>query len=57
MSLGSLIAPVSNTRIALAEFFNVTLPNLRGEIIVALIFTVTLALRNFDLIYINFSCL
>jgi raffinose/stachyose/melibiose transport system permease protein len=38
---------------ALAEFFNVTLPNLRGEIIVALIFTVTLALRNFDLIYIT----
>ena len=38
---------------AIAEFFNVTLPNLRGEIIVALIFTVTLALRNFDLIYIT----
>jgi len=38
---------------ATAEFFNVTLPNLRGEIIVALIFTVTLALRNFDLIYIT----
>ena len=38
---------------ATSEFFNVTLPNLRGEIIVALIFTVTLALRNFDLIYIT----
>ena len=38
---------------AIAEFLNVTLPNLRGEIIVALIFTVTLALRNFDLIYIT----
>ena len=38
---------------AMAEFFNVTLPSLRGEIIVALIFTVTLALRNFDLIYIT----
>ncbi len=38
---------------AISEFFNVTLPNLRGEIIVALIFTVTLALRNFDLIYIT----
>ena len=38
---------------AIAEFFNVTLPSLKGEIIVALIFTVTLALRNFDLIYIT----
>ena len=38
---------------AISEFLNVTLPNLRGEIIVALIFTVTLALRNFDLIYIT----
>ena len=38
---------------AISEFFNVTLPNLRGEIIVALIFTVTLALRNFDLIWIT----
>ena len=37
---------------AISEFFNVTLPNLKGEIIVALVFTVTLALRNFDLIYI-----
>ena len=36
-----------------AEFFNVTLPALKGEIIVALVFTVTLALRNFDLIYIT----
>ena len=38
---------------AISEFFNVTLPNLRGEMIVALIFTVTLALRNFDLIWIT----
>ena len=38
---------------AFAEFFNVTLPGLKGEIIVALVFTVTLALRNFDLIYIT----
>ena len=38
---------------ALSEFFNVTLPGLRGEIIVALVFTVTLALRNFDLIFIT----
>ena len=38
---------------AISEFFNVTLPNLRGEITVALIFTVTLALRNFDLIWIT----
>lgn len=38
---------------AFAEFFNVTLPGLKGEIVVALVFTVTLALRNFDLIYIT----
>ena len=38
---------------AISEFFNVTLPNLKGEIVVALVFTVTLALRNFDLIYIT----
>lgn len=33
------------------EFMSVTLPALRGEIMVALIFTVTLALRNFDIVW------
>jgi raffinose/stachyose/melibiose transport system permease protein len=35
------------------EFFAVTLPNLRGEIAVALTLTTIAALRNFDLIYIT----
>ena len=34
------------------EFFAVTLPALRGEITVALILTVTAALRNFDLVFV-----
>ncbi len=34
------------------EFFTVTLPALRGEITVALILTVTAALRNFDLVFV-----
>ena len=38
---------------ALREFFAVTLPNLRGEIAVALTLTTIAALRNFDLIYIT----
>ncbi|MBX3087426.1 MAG: sugar ABC transporter permease [Cryobacterium sp.] len=33
------------------EFFAVTLPALRGEILFALIFTVTMALRNFDIVW------
>ncbi|WP_405609010.1 sugar ABC transporter permease [Streptomyces sp. NBC_01511] len=33
------------------EFFTVTLPALRGEISVALVLTVTYALRNFDLVW------
>lgn len=33
------------------EFFTVTLPALRGEIRVALILTVTFALRNFDIVW------
>ncbi|MGW6457664.1 carbohydrate ABC transporter permease, partial [Streptomyces sp. NPDC055078] len=33
------------------EFFTVTLPALRGEIAVALVLTVTYALRNFDLVW------
>ncbi len=37
----------------LREFFAVTLPNLRGEIAVALTLTTIAALRNFDLIYIT----
>lgn len=36
---------------AFREFIHVTLPQLRGEITVALVFTITLALRNFDLIW------
>ena len=35
------------------EFFAVTLPNLRGEIAVALTLTTIAALRNFDLVYIT----
>jgi raffinose/stachyose/melibiose transport system permease protein len=35
------------------EFFAVTLPNLRGEIAVALTLTTIAALRNFDLIYLT----
>ncbi len=34
------------------EFFNVTLPALRGEITIALILTITAALRNFDLVFV-----
>ncbi len=37
----------------LREFFAVTLPNLRGEIAVALTLTTIYALRNFDLVYIT----
>lgn len=33
------------------EFFAVTLPALRGEIMFAMIFTVTVALRNFDIVW------
>lgn len=33
------------------EFMSVTLPGLRGEIMFAMIFTVTLALRNFDIVW------
>lgn len=33
------------------EFMAVTLPGLRGEIMFAMIFTVTLALRNFDIVW------
>jgi raffinose/stachyose/melibiose transport system permease protein len=35
------------------EFLAVTLPNLRGELAVALTLTTIAALRNFDLIYIT----
>ena len=35
------------------EFFAVTLPDLRGEIAVALTLTTIAALRNFDLVYIT----
>jgi raffinose/stachyose/melibiose transport system permease protein len=35
------------------EFFSVTLPNLRGEIAVALTLTTIAALRNFDLVYLT----
>jgi raffinose/stachyose/melibiose transport system permease protein len=38
---------------AFREFFAVTLPNLRGEIAVALTLMTIAALRNFDLIYIT----
>ncbi|MGW9214274.1 carbohydrate ABC transporter permease [Embleya sp. NPDC055664] len=33
------------------EFFTVTLPALRGEIAIALVLTITYALRNFDLVW------
>lgn len=33
------------------EFFTVTVPSLRGEIMVALVFTLTIALRNFDVVW------
>lgn len=33
------------------EFFTVTLPGLRGEVMVALVFTLTIALRNFDIVW------
>lgn len=36
---------------AIREFQTVTLPGLRGEIMVALIFTLTIALRNFDIVW------
>jgi raffinose/stachyose/melibiose transport system permease protein len=36
---------------AVREFFAVTLPSLRGEMTVALIFTITFALRNFDIVW------
>lgn len=36
---------------AIREFFAVTLPGLRGEIMVALVFTLTIALRNFDIVW------
>lgn len=36
---------------AVREFFAVTLPGLRGEVMVALIFTLTIALRNFDIVW------
>ena len=35
------------------EFFAVTLPALRGEITVALVLTITAALRNFDVIFVT----
>jgi raffinose/stachyose/melibiose transport system permease protein len=38
---------------AFREFFAVTLPQLRGELAVALVFTITLALRNFDLVWVS----
>jgi raffinose/stachyose/melibiose transport system permease protein len=38
---------------AVREFFAVTLPNLRGEIAVALTLMTIAALRNFDLVYIT----
>jgi raffinose/stachyose/melibiose transport system permease protein len=37
----------------LREFFAVTLPNLRGELAVALTLTTIAALRNFDLVYLT----
>ena len=33
------------------EFFTITVPSLRGEIMVALVFTLTVALRNFDIVW------
>lgn len=37
---------------AVREFFVVTLPGLRNEIVVVLVLTITTALRSFDLIYV-----
>jgi raffinose/stachyose/melibiose transport system permease protein len=37
---------------ALAEFFAVTLPGIRRQLVIALVLTVTAALRNFDVIYV-----
>lgn len=36
---------------AVREFFTVTVPQLRGELMVALVFTTTFALRNFDIVW------
>ena len=36
-----------------SEFFAVTLPSLRNEMVVALTLTVIFALRNFDLIWVS----
>lgn len=36
----------------LREFFAVTLPNLRNEVVVVLVLTTTTALRSFDLVYV-----
>lgn len=33
------------------EFFAITVPSLRGQIMVALVFTLTIALRNFDIVW------
>lgn len=38
---------------AFREFIHVTLPQLRGELSVALVFTITIALRNFDLVWVS----
>jgi raffinose/stachyose/melibiose transport system permease protein len=38
---------------AVREFFAVTLPALRREITVALVLTVTAALRNFDVVFVT----
>lgn len=38
---------------AIAEFFAVTLPGIRRQLVIALALTVTAALRNFDVIYIT----
>lgn len=37
----------------IAEFFAVTLPGLRRQLVIALVLTVTAAMRNFDVIYIT----
>lgn len=36
---------------AVREYFTITLPHLRGEVSVALVLTVTFALRNFDIVW------
>lgn len=33
------------------EFFAITVPSLRGQVMVALVFTLTIALRNFDIVW------